>query len=266
MSLGIYLFCLTPKNSLLKIEGMGIDVAYPLCLQTSADAVALYSEVSLEDFCGLEARERLADLAWVAPRALRHEEVILSVMRQAPVLPVRFGSVFSSLEVLAASLERHRKVLSRFFSETAGQKEWTLKAYADLPKARAQILATRLEAENEQLEGLSPGLRYFQEQKLKVAADREMKTWLKGLAEELTRSVMEVTSSFSDSRLLAPDLTGRGDEMFFHAALLVPDRSVERLQRLTAEWNVKHEASGLSFEASGPWPPYHFSPVLDTQG
>ena len=40
----------------------------------------------------------MEDLAWVAPRALRHEEVILTVMEQGPVLPVRFGTVFSSLD------------------------------------------------------------------------------------------------------------------------------------------------------------------------
>ncbi len=266
MSQGIYLFCLTPKNPLLKIEGMGIDESHPLCIEAIADVNAVLSAVSLEEFCGQEARERLADLAWVAPRALRHEEVIMTIMRQAPVLPVRFGSVFSSVDVLAAALERHRDALSKFFLGTAGQKEWTLKAYVDMPQARSQILETRLAAGKEQLAKLSPGIRYFQEQKIRGAVDREVTSWLKGLADDIMTSVSELSSAFSDRRLLSPELTGRGDEMFFHAALLVPDHCAEQLLRMTTEWNASHESMGLHFESSGPLPPYHFTPVLDMQG
>ena len=53
--------------------------------------------------------------------------------------------------------------------------------------------------------------------------------------------------------------------MFFHGAFLVPDRSVDVLQGLTGEWNRHHEAQGLRLELSGPWPPYHFAPVLEMQ-
>ena len=264
MSEGIYLFCLTPENPLLKIEGMGIAESQPIFTESIAGVAAILSEVSLEDFCGPEARERMADLAWMAPRALRHEEVILTI--QAPVLPVRFGSVFSSSKALASSLEQHRDALSRFFLDTAGQKEWTLKAFVDRPQAKSRIMTTRLAAEKEQLAGLAPGKRYFLEQKIKGVVDREMTSWLKGIADDIVMSFKEVSSASSEGRLLSQELTGRGDEMFFHAAILVPDRFVERMQRLTVEWSARHKSLGLHLESSGPWPPYHFTPVLDTQG
>jgi hypothetical protein len=50
--------------------------------------------------------------------------------------------------------------------------------------------------------------------------------------------------------------------MFFHGALLLPDASMEILEGMANEWNKRHEAQGLSVELSGPWPPYHFAPVL----
>jgi hypothetical protein len=266
MSRGFYLFCLTPKNPLLEIEGTGMDESHPLCTKAIADVVAVFSEVFLEDFCGPEACERLADLAWVAPRALRHEEVIMTIMRQAPVLPVRFGSVFSSLDALGSSLGRHRGALSRFFLDTAGQKEWTLKAFVDRPQAKSRIITARLAVEKEQFAGLAPGKRYLLEQKIKGVVDREATLWLKKIADDIVMFFKEVSSASSEGRLVSQELTGRGDEMFFHAALLVPDRSVERLQRLTVEWNAGNESMGLHLESSGPWPPYRFTPVLDTQG
>ncbi len=263
MSQGVYLFCLTPENPLLKIGVTGLDEAQPLVTEAVAGVTAILSSVSLEDFCGSESRERLADLAWVAPRALRHEEVILTIMRQAPVLPVRFGSVFSSVAAMALSLERHREPLSRFFLDTAGQKEWTLKAFVDRPQAKLRLMSARLAEEKEQLAGLAPGKRYLLEQKIKGAVDRDLACWLKGIADEIVAAFKAVSSASSEGRLLSKELTGRDDEIFLHTALLVPDRSVERLQCLTIEWNVSHASQGIQLESSGPWPPYHFTPVLD---
>lgn len=266
MSRGIYLFCLTPENPLPQVTGTGIDGEHPLSTETIEDIAAIFSEVALDDFSGAEAQARLEDLAWIGPRALRHEAVIMAVMEQVPVLPVRFGTVFSSLEALKEPLRRHRDIWSRFFRDTAGKKEWSLRAYVDRPQARLQIMDARLAAEKEQLDGLSPGRRYFLEQRIKGAVEREITSWLKEQGEDILRIVQEASSSFSERRLLSRELTGMDDEMFFHGALLVPDRSVDILHGLTGEWNTHHEVQGLRLELSGPWPAYHFGPVLETEG
>jgi len=266
MRLGIYLFCLTPENPLPELKGTGIDGSHPLFAETIGNAAAILSEVSIEDFSGPEAREKMEDLAWIGPRALRHEDVIMAVMRDSPVLPVRFGTVFSSLEALAAALRRHRDALSKFFLDTAGKKEWSIRAYVNMQQARSEVMAALLAAEKDQLAGVSPGKRYFLEQKIKGAANRGVTSWLKGTGDDIMRFVKEVSSAFSERRLLSREVTGRDDEMFFHGAFLVPDLSVEVLQRMTDEWNAIHEHRGLHLELYGPWPPYHFAPVLETEG
>ena len=266
MSEGIYLFCLAPKSHSIEIVGKGIDEINPLEIQEIDDFFAIISKVSLEDFCGQEAKERLADLTWVAPRALRHEEVIIMVMQQSVVLPVRFGSVFSSTNALVSLLAQHRDTLSKFFIETDCQKEWNLKAYVNMSLTRAQILETRMAAGKKQLEGLSPGIRYFREQKIKAALEHEVASWLKERAENIMMSLKEVSSAFCECHLLSTELTGRGDEMFFNAALLVPQSSEEYLAQMMTEWNTCHAAMGLHFETFGPLPPYHFTPALDIKG
>ena len=44
------------------------------------------------------------DLAWVAPRVCRHEAVIEEAMRQSPVLPARFATLFQTIASLAQFL------------------------------------------------------------------------------------------------------------------------------------------------------------------
>lgn len=262
MSLGIYLFCLIPAEPLPKIAGKGIDGEHPLFVEAIGNVSAVLSEVNLEDFSGPEARKKMEDLAWVAPRALCHEEVVLSAMERGPVLPVRFGTVFSSLTAAAEPLRQRQDVLMKFFQDTIDKKEWTLKGYVDRPQARAQMTAARLAAEKEQLAGLSPGKRYFLEQKIKGAVDKDVAIWLKGTGRDILRVAREASAGFSECRLQARDVTGRDEEMFFHGALLVPDESVAALEGLMDEWNKRHGSQGLSLELSGPWPPYHFAPVL----
>jgi hypothetical protein len=262
MSTGIYLFCLTPAVPRPEIAGTGIDGEHPLFVEITGEVAAVLAEVHLEDFTGPEAQPKMEDLAWIGPRALRHEEVVLSAMEQGPVLPVRFGTVFSSLTAAAEPLRQRQDILMKFFRETIDKKEWTLKGYVDRPQARSRMTAVRLAAEKEQLAGLSPGKRYFLEQKIKGAVDKDVAKWLKEMESDILTIVKKMSVEFSECRLQSQDITGRNDEMFFHGALLLPDASMEILEGMANEWNKRHEAQGLSVELSGPWPPYHFAPVL----
>ena len=262
MSSGIYLFCLMPAEPLPTIDGKGIDGEHPLGIEVIGDVAAVFSEIDPRDFSGPASREKMEDLGWVAARALRHEEVVLSAMKHGPVLPVRFGTIFSSLAAAAEPLRQRREVLAKYFRDTASKQEWTLKGYVDRPRARAKMTATRLAAEKEQLAGLSPGKRYFLEQKIKGTVDRDMAIWLKEMAREILGVVREVSAGFSECRLQSQDVTGRDEEMFFHGALLVADGTAKDLPGITNGWNSCQKEQGLRIELSGPWPPYHFAPAF----
>jgi hypothetical protein len=262
---GVYLFCLTPAEPPPQIEGAGIDGLHPLFSETFGGVAAVVSEVAAEEFSGPGARERMENLAWIGPRALRHEEVIMAVMRTSPVLPVRFGTIFSSREALAIPLKEHGDMISRFLGETAGMSEWMLKGYLDRQQAQSSALAVRLEEETGQLAGLTPGKRYLLEQKIKGTVNKEVASWLRTTAEEVTRSIREASWGYREARLVGKDLTGEDQEMFLHGALLIPNEDAEVLGQMTDDWSEFHGPRGLSFALSGPWPPYHFAPVLEME-
>ena len=262
MNPGIYLFCLTPAVPHPEIKGTGIDGEHSLFIEVIGNVAAVLAEVDLDDFTGPESQEKMENLKWVAPRALCHEDVILTVMENGPVLPVRFGTVFSSIDALLVSLQGHGETLAKFFLDAAGRKEWTLRGYVNMQEARSGVMATRLAAEKEQLAGMTPGKRYFLEQKIKGAADKDVKDWLKEIGRDILNVAKKTSMGFSECRLQSRDVTGRDEEMFFHGALLVPDASVKAMKGGINEWNKCHQVQGLTLEISGPWPPYHFAPVL----
>ena len=142
------------------------------------DLAAVWSPVSLEDFCGPEAEERLQDLTWIGPRVIRHQEVVAGVMRHSPVLPARFGTIFSSAANLEEVLQRHHDTIAGFLERLTDQEEWAVKGMLDRPGPKRSCSPSSWPRRRTDLEALSPGKRYFQEQRLRAACDQELQQWL----------------------------------------------------------------------------------------
>jgi hypothetical protein len=186
MPQGIYLFCLARVSWLpfLPLEGKGLDGQSPLEVAISQDLAAVWSPVSLEDFCGPEAEARLRDLTWIGPRVIRHQEVVAGVMWHSPVLPARFGTIFTSSAALEKVLQRHYDTIAGFLTRLTDQQEWAVKGLLDRHGAQEKLFSLHLAREAESLEALSPGKRYFGEQRLRAAGDQELQQWLQEVCRE----------------------------------------------------------------------------------
>src|SRR5208282_486821 len=90
----------------------GIDEPHPPFFQRRGTVAAVLSRVSPSEFCGPTGEKNLQDLAWLAPRACRHQAVLEQVMRWGPVLPARFGTLFSSMAKLESFLRKHEAVMT----------------------------------------------------------------------------------------------------------------------------------------------------------
>src|SRR5208337_1782624 len=204
----LYLFCFARASRLGELEGAGVDGQHPLSVfRTTAGAVrqpplravcAVLSEARLEDFCGEAAELRLRDLAWVGPRALRHEAVVEEVMRHSPVLPVRFGTLFSSQELLAEFLDKHGAVISEFLERVTDQEEWSVRGLLDRRQAGAALTVATLAAQQAQLATLPPGRRYFAEQRIRAGAEKGLSLWLEQTRREVARELMKEASDFCE--------------------------------------------------------------------
>jgi hypothetical protein len=261
MDKGIYLFCLAPAAASLDLKGTGID-GQPLFVERIGDCAAVLSEVSLDEFSGAGAEERMQDLSWVGPRACIHEEVILNVMDQSCVLPVRFGTVFSTMQALTGPLLEHQKTIAEFLQDMTGREEWTLKGILDKQKAKADMMAAKLQELEATYTSLPPGQRYFQEQRIKNSVEKDMSLRLRDMAKDIIRAMETVSLDFCERRLISRDVSGSDGDMFFHGAFLIDRGAVADMQALIAAWNRTNESRGLQVELSGPWPLYSFAPAL----
>ena len=263
MDKAIYLNCLTCFDATLPIEGTGVDNQNPLFLHGFRDIAAVVSVVSLDDFCGPSAESRLQDLAWVGPRACRHEEIVERVMRYNPVLPAHFGTLFSSFESLEKLLHKNYDNIRRFLDQVKDKEEWSVKVLLDREKAKEKQISKALAKEAEQLASLTPGKRYFQEHRIRTDVEKELNSWLKEVCEKTTRDLNSIATDFYDRKSILHCAAKSGGDMIRNWAFLVPIIAKSDFQVRIELTNTDLSPQGLVFELSGPWPPYSFSPNVE---
>ena len=260
----IYLYCLAHADFLSSVEGTGVDERYSITLLRRHDIVAVWSKVSLDDFCGVTAPSRLKDISWVGPRACRHEKVVKQIMSQSPVLPTRFGTIFSSFAGLEKLLEKHHDEVLEFLSQVSEREEWSVKGFLDRDRAREELLSLEFSKQKKRLALLSPGKCYIQEKQIRKAVEQELNTWLQEMCNGIAESLNRSAADFSERTVLSRNATGMDMDMILNWAFLVPQEVTAAFHTLIDKANKDHDCHGLMFVLSGPWPPYSFSPTLDT--
>lgn len=227
----------------------------------SDDLAAVFAKVSLDDF----GQDNLQDPAWLVPRALQHEEVIEALMAQGPILPVRFGCLFSSVQGLAGFLKEHGEIIRQFLQDMVAKEEWALKVYLDLKRASVWLAAADPElAERQRRLPASPGARYFQEKRLQAEVQQKTRHWGREAAQQLERALGFEHAAVRSLPLRGPEEL-KGD-MILHQAVLLPRAAVADFHARLAELEARHAEQGLVLESSGPWPAYNFCPALGEPG
>jgi hypothetical protein len=258
----LYLFCLVPATYLLPLEGAGVDGLPALAAERFREITAILSLVAMEEFCGPGGEANLQDLSWLTPRLARHQEVIGGLMRHSPVLPLPFGTLFSSRDSLAQCLARHRQAIRGFWEGVAGREEWAVKGFLDRDRARQRLFSQARTEQGAELDALSPGARYFREQRLRADLESQMRLWLKEAIGRARTIIRESATASCPRRLLPREITGRAQEMVANWAFLVPRPQLAAFRGRLNRANRMGASFGLIFTSTGPWAPFSFAPAL----
>jgi hypothetical protein len=242
----------------------GIDESHPPFFQGNGSVAGVVSRVSRSEFCGPTGEKNLQDLAWLAARACRHQAVLEQAMRLGPVLPTRFGTLFSSPASLESFLRKHEAAIARFLERMGRQEEWAVKGFLDPGRAETQWLARR-RPEKPGASGSSPGVAYLQEQNLRLQAKQALDDRLAEASEGLLNELYPLASEIVPRRILARETPGAAREMVLNWALLLPAGAGADFRGRIERANAEQNPGGLAFEVSGPWPPYSFCPVLEAE-
>jgi len=263
MERALYLFCFARAGLLPDIPLEGLSEGSPISYQDFGSITAVFCEVPLDDFSGSSAESRLQDLAWVAPRALKHGEVIERMMEHSPVLPARFGTLFSSVHSLEQLLDGTIPEIDEYLERMAGRDEWAVKGLMSRAKLRERLSSVKIAREQSSLASIPPGMRYFKERQLLAEVDKEVAAWIKEVCGGVATRLTERASDWHRREIIVKIQEETGEEIFLNWAFLVDREQLEDFESRLLEINQEFIPYGVHFELSGPWPPYSFAPALE---
>ena len=192
----------------------------------------------------------LADLGWVAERAVAHEAVVEHLARSATVVPMKLFTLFASDERARAHVEDQAEELGRIIERIRGCREWGVRVVRGV--APAAPAASQTPA--------ASGRQYLERRRVERerANDRAKAVGegLAGLFAALARSSREARKR--------PPLGELGEGLLLDAAFLVEEKATRSFEKAVRDAAATLRREGCEVTLSGPWPAYNF--IAEAEG
>ena len=243
----------------------GIDEVSPTFILSHQDLCALVSCVPLREYNEEIINTRIRDVKWLAAKVRRHEEIIRAVMRAYPVLPVKFGTLYTSEDRVLQVLRSKYEMWDSFFEVIRDKEEWGVKVYADAKALRRLVANTSVPIQelDRRMSSGTPGAAYLLQRKREQLMQQEARSLYEHLADEIYQAVLSWSVEGKSNRCLSQQATGKTQDMILNAAFLIIRSEVESFKQRIDILAAAPPRNHLLFEISGPWPPYNFCPTLE---
>jgi Gas vesicle synthesis protein GvpL/GvpF len=220
-----------------RISSAGIDGVSAVKAVACGDFVCWVSDVDHVTFA--QAMERnMENLEWLALHGVRHQQVVSEVAAQMPIVPARFGTIFSGEAALLKNVMGRSGVLAKVFDRVADADEWGVKVFAEKTAKPAAGSAAR------------SGKEYLQQKATQIKQRPERND------PELREFAAALEKIAADT---APTgkVSGAQPSLLWQATFLVPRGRRKQWDKTLSEF-VERWDGVRRIEVNGPWPPYSF--------
>lgn len=258
----IYLYCFFKGPSFL-IPQEGIDGINATMVFFYRDLCALVSPVAIDEYNEQTLNRQIEDLGWIVPKVKRHDDIVRYVMEfHHPVIPVRFGTIYTSNERLLGVMRNGYDELCSCLDFLDGKEEWGVKVYAkegaggkvmeDFSKPIRQL--------DREISSATPGQAYLLRKKRAELVRQQSDSVFDNIAREIYQLLLSWSIKGRRNKLLSKRATGKESEMILNAAFLINKLDVAVFKEKIDLLADSYERDAFSFGISGPWPCYNFCP------
>ena len=232
---------------------VGVAEAGPPFAVAGRNMAAIVSDVPPGRFDGAEAERRMAELAWMTPRAKSHEAVIEAVMRQAPVVPAAVASLLADEAEVRAYLNENYEKLDALLDYFDQREEWVIRVLFERPSCG-------------DLRNALPGLRLVtppgQTRPLAIPQSlhgNEREQQVISASHEICHRLRLRSSGFAMRQLVYQAPEGDPVVVVGNWAFLVNRAREDEFKATLREAAADYGSMGFEIRVSGPWPPYSFA-------
>jgi hypothetical protein len=255
----IYLYGIGRRGFDVSAAPQGVEDA-SVSAFTAGAVCGLVSRLSASDYAPTEIETRSGDVSWLSPRAMAHDRVLTWAQDHGGVIPMPMFSMWASESSLRKSLEDQAPHFARIFERVAGADEFGLRIHRR--DAEMQRSMHELDPEVAELtraaKAASPGQRYLLERKLAEQAKGAVRAVSQRMAKEIFETLRQqareaIARPIVPASDAPPDVT-----LVLNAAFLVDRAQLDAFRAALGATVREHQPRGLTFDFTGPWPPYHF--------
>ncbi len=219
------------------------------------DLAAIVSDVPAGDYDQPALDARVAESAWLEPRATAHQSVNAEAHAALrATLPVPFATIYRGEERVRAMLREREAELRAKLRALEGRSEWVVGLYRDAVQAAEHLARMRDAMAHREPVPAGQGRRYLEERKR--AGERRAE--LGRLDEEATAAARAAIARVTKAAFDEPIADTSGD-LVSRATYVLRRSDERRFDEATARFNADWRERGYELRATGPWPPYRSS-------
>jgi hypothetical protein len=254
----IYLFCVTGRLPKLKEAEDLAGNAHFIFYQ---GLFAVANRVSADEFSEENLKKNLANLEWIQTKASIHEQVIEAVMRNACVIPFKFGTLFNTEENLKTMLKKHIGGFKDTLKYLEDKEEWGVKIYCQTERLKKNLIQDDKELLNldKEINSASPGKAFIFKKKKEELVNTIVNKKLNEYGQDSFERLKQHSIQSRINKLLPQEVTERKDDMILNSVFLIDKNKVANFVNTVEGIKIRYADQGLFFDCTGPWPPYNFT-------
>jgi hypothetical protein len=254
-----YVYAVVLPTTAVAVAPAGID-GRSVDLVVGDDIAALVSAVDAGVY-GSNIDDRVADVAWLAPRATAHDAVLTWASDVGAVVPLPLLSLFRSRAAVRSMLAERRDELRVLLDQVGRGREFGIRIFRlddELRRELASFSAPVAALESEVAAASSPGQSFLLSRKLDAARKDEIRRVGAEVAEAAYNELASRSLASTQDALPTPN-AGQAGAAVLNASFLVAHDRIDDFRAAVTSFLRDHERRGFRLEFTGPWPPYHFT-------
>ena len=239
--------------SILSVKNNHEKLNTLLIVMKGISGADLYA-VSLDEISAVVCDIKRADLIADKTNAIEYAGVIENLAQQFTLLPMRYGSLMGSTDLINKMLGRNYHEFQQNLQKVENKCEFGLKIFCDSEKLKAELRA-KSEADTKTPDKPAPEIknsvyRDWVNKKLKEHRLEELLlTYVDSVIAEITEYLARL-NAVNKFKKMATGTT------IIDAVFLLDKERKDAL--IHAVGDLQNQYPGLNFVLTGPWPPYNF--------
>ena len=200
------------------------------------------------------------EMEWISPRAVAHDRVLTWAQEHGGIIPMPMFSLWTSARALVESLQARDAELRSTMARVSGADEFGLRVHRRDREMLERIheLDPEIGALRREADAASPGQRYLLERKVAEQSKQAIRAASQRLAREVYAALQPLAREAVTRPLTPSAATSTDATLVLNAAFLVDRSAFDAFRAELTRRTRECEPRGLSFDFTGPWPPYHF--------